>query len=249
MNQLFHHFGRYIDIKSTYFRLFLIIAGIIIVGLLAHWFKLNLPGLEAWIKHMGVFAPLAYILLFIIGTPFFLSVDALCLTAGALFPLTEACFYVVISTYLAAAIIFFLGRNVFRDRVTKLLANHPKLQDIGVLIEGDVKVMLLLRLLPLPFALLSYAFSVTQVRFIPYIVSTSGILVYHLTLVYLGYGAKNVFGSIHSANAPYPTNYPLFLVGSLVTIIIFAGLVKITQKKLCLIASDKSDYQQTNDKN
>ena len=244
MKSSFHHLGQYVENKSIYFRLFLIAAGIVIVSLLAHWFTLNLPGLESWINNMGAFAPLAYILLFTIGVPFFLSVDALCLAAGALFPLPEASLYVIISTYLSAAIIFYLGRNFFRDRVTKILARHPKLQNISLLIEDDLKILFLIRLLPLPFALLSYAFSVTQVRFFPYIISTSAILVYNLSLVFLGYGAKHIYAAMHSAQTFYTHNYPLFLVSSLIAIVIFTRLAKITHKKLCLIAAEKSNYQQ-----
>ncbi len=58
-----------------------------LVFLVAHEFELYLLDLEVWVKSLSMFAPLGFILLFMLLTPVFVSVDALCFAAGVLFPI------------------------------------------------------------------------------------------------------------------------------------------------------------------
>lgn len=173
----------------------LLFAGLVL--LIGHELELYLPDLEVWIQGMGAFAPLGFITLFVVLTPFFMSVDALCFAAGLLFPIGAGEFYIIIATYLAAAVIFYLGRYLLRDRVLTLLARHKHFSELDEVIkDNEFKLMFLLRLIPLPFAMLSYAFSVTQVRFWPYLAATRGVLIYNISLVYFGYTAKHLSGLI-----------------------------------------------------
>jgi len=236
---------RALEQKSLYSRLLLFIAGIIVLSLFAHWFKLYIPAIEVWIKGLGAWAPLVFILLFIGATPFFLSVDALCLAAGVLFPLLAGSLYIIISTYLAATVIFILGRFLLQNKVKQLLEKHPKLKNIDtILVNNDFKVMFLLRLLPLPFALLSYAFSATQVKFKAYILSTSGILIYNLTLVYFGYTAKHIASIAYSAQATNTINFPLLVVGAISILLILTLIVKIARKTLKQMTPDNTELKE-----
>lgn len=229
---------KYFGNRSNSFRFFGILGVIAAVIAFAHWFKLHLPGIESSIAELGPLAPFAFILLFVAATPFFLSVDALCLASGFLFSLTAGCVYVALSTYLAAAVIFFVGRHLLREKVEMLLKQHPKLQHIDKVLDNDeLKIMFILRLLPLPFAWLSYAFSVTQVKFKPYIISTSGILVYNLTLVYLGFTAKHLAAIKNTS----PVNYPLIIVGVVLVLIVFAMIVRLARQKIAKIAPEFND--------
>ena len=138
----------------------LAIAGVILI--IGHELELYLPDLELWIQKLGAFAPLGFIALFVVLTPVFISVDTLCFAAGLLFSLGAAEFYMTIATYLASALIFFLGRYLFKDRVVTFIAKHKQLATLDTTISNQpFKLMFLLRLTPLPFAMLSYAFSVT----------------------------------------------------------------------------------------
>ena len=233
MNNHLHNFYSYFGNSSLFLRLLMIAGGIIVLVLFAHWFELNITHVETWIKSLGALAPLAFILLFVVTTPFFLSVDAFCLVAGVLFPLTTGGFYIIISTYLAAAVIFILGRYFIQNKVKILLTKHPKLKSIDtLLIDNGLKIMFLLRLLPLPFALLSYAFSVTQVKFKPYIISTSGILIYNLTLVYFGYTTKHIASIASSAQSASSVNYPLLIVGVIVNLLVLAMIIHVARKTI-----------------
>ena len=202
-----------------------------VVLLIGHELKLYLPDLEVRIQDMGAFAPLGFIALFVALTPFFISADALCFAAGLLFPIGAGVFYIIIATYLASAVIFFLGRYLLRDRVLKHLAEHKRFSELNEVIKGnEFKLMFLLRLTPLPFAMLSYAFSVTQVRLRPYLIATSGILIYNISLVYFGYTAKHLSGLISEAPSQSTVSYPLLTVGLMISLAVLIYVAKIAGK-------------------
>ncbi len=204
-----------------------------VVLLIGHELKLYLPDLEVRIQNMGAFAPLGFIMLFVVLTPLFMSVDALCFAAGLLFPIGSGAFYITIATYLASALIFFLGRYLLRDRVLTHLAEYRRFSKLNEVIKGnEFKLMFLLRLTPLPFAMLSYAFSVTQVRFRPYLAATSGILIYNISLVYFGYTAKHLSGLISEASPQNTVSYPLLTVGLVIPLAVLIYVAKIAGKAL-----------------
>lgn len=207
----------------------LIFVGVVL--LIGHELKLYLPDLEVRIQSMGAFAPLGFIALFVVLTPFFISVDALCFAAGLLFPIGAGAFYIIIATYLASAVIFYLGRYLLRDKVLKHLAEHKRFSELNGIIKGnEFKLMFLLRLTPLPFAMLSYAFSVTEVRFRPYLAATSGILIYNISLVYFGYTAKHLSGLISEAPSQSTVSYPLLAVGLIIFVAVLIYVAKIAGK-------------------
>jgi len=198
------------------------------VLLIGHALKLYLPDLEVRIQNMGAFAPLGFIALFVVLTPFFISVDALCFAAGLLFPIGPGVFYIIIATYLASAVIFFLGRYLLRDNVVKHLDEHKRLSELNEIIkDNEFKLMFLLRLTPLPFALLSYAFSVSQVSFRSYLAATSGILIYNTSLVYFGYTAKHLSGLISEAPQQSTISYPLLTVGLVISLAVLSYVAKL----------------------
>jgi len=63
-------------------RLTVILAAVGIILIIGHELELYLPDLESWIQKQGVFAPLGFIMLFVVLTPVFVSVDTLCFCSG-----------------------------------------------------------------------------------------------------------------------------------------------------------------------
>ena len=204
--------------------------GLIFLG---HELELHLPDIEHWVNNLGPWAPLGFIVLFALSTPFFVSVDALCFAAGLLFSLGAGELYILISTYLAAAVSFVLGRYLFRQKVADYIARHKKFAALDAALGHQAfKLMFLLRLTPLPFAMLSYAFAVAQVRFWPYLIATSGILFYNLTLVYIGYTTKHIAGLVSGSTTQAPVSYPLLATGLLFTLGVLFYVSRLAAKTL-----------------
>lgn len=208
----------------------------VLVGLLliiGHKLELYFPDMELWIENLGAFAPLGFILLFVALTPFFISVDILCFAAGLLFSIGAGELYMIIATYLASALIFFLGRYLFRNKVISLISKHRRLTALYASIDKHpFKLMLLLRLTPLPFAMLSYALSVTQVGFWPYLGATSGILIYNTSLVYIGYTTKHLAGLVSGTAKQSCVPYPLLVLGVVISVLVLIYITKTAGKTI-----------------
>jgi len=219
----------------------LIFVGVVL--LIGHELELYLPDLEVWVQELGTFAPLGFIALFVVLTPLFASVDALCFAAGLLFPIGAGEFYIIIATYLASAIIFLLGRYLLRHRVLMFLGEYKRFSKLTTLVDHDAfKLMFLLRLTPLPFAILSYVLSVTQVRFWPYLAATTGILIYNTSLVYFGYTAKHLAGLVNGVSPHGSVSYPMLAMGFVISLAVLIYVAKIagdTVKRLNLYKNDR----------
>jgi uncharacterized membrane protein YdjX (TVP38/TMEM64 family) len=207
---------------------------IAIVVLIGHEFERYLSDMETWVGSLGVFVPLGFVFTFMILSPIFVSIDVLCFAAGLLFPIVTGELTAIIATYLSAAVIFFLGRNLIRERVLAFIAKHRRFATLDRIISGDnaFKLMLLLRLTPLPFAVISYALSVTHVKFWPYLVATSGILIYNGSLVYFGYTTKHLSGLIGRDSQINFSTYLLMIFGTLILLAILVYVAKIAHNTL-----------------
>ena len=209
----------------------LAIAGAIL--LIGHELELYLPDLELWVEKLGVYAPLGFIALFVVLTPFFVSVDTLCFAAGLLFSIGAAEFYMTVATYLASALIFLLGRYLFKDRVVTFIAKHKQFAALDAAINAQpFKLMFLLRLTPLPFAMLSYALSVTEVRFWPYLGATTGILIYNASLVYMGYTTKHLAGLVSGSAKQSGVSYPVLAFGVVISLLVLFYVTKIASETI-----------------
>ena len=218
----------------------LTVAGVILV--IGHELELYLPDLELWIQSLGALAPLGFILLFVVLTPVFVSVDTLCFAAGLLFSIGSGVLYIIIATYLAATLIFFLGRYLFKDKVITLIAKHKQLAALDTAINKQpFKLMFLLRITPLPFALLSYALAVTKVRFWPYLSATSGILIYNCSLVYMGYTTKHLAGLVSVSAKQSDVSYPLLALGLLISVLVLYYVTKIARETINQLSSESPD--------
>lgn len=225
------HLLRRIIVIST------IIIAIIIIG---YWLEQHVAIIEAWLADMGPWAGAGFIILFVILTPFLFSVDVLCVIAGALFSLNSAIAYVLIATMLAAAVIFYIGRYMAKDKVQMLLQKHPKLTMYERLIEKNgFNVMFLLRLLPLPFALMSYLFSITRIQFLPYWLATTGIFLYNSAIVYFGYIAMHMSKKL-SQGTDYTGPHNIMLVGGILgAILILYIITKIAHSQIEQMRSEQ----------
>ena len=108
--------------------------------------------------------------------------------------------------------------RLYRQFLYRFIAGHKRFATLDKVISGDnaFKLMLLLRLTPLPFAILSYALSVTQVNFWPYLAATSGIFIYNGSLVYLGYTTKHLSGLIKGASQTGFVSHTMLIFGLLI---------------------------------
>jgi len=166
--------------------LLLLIAGITTVIIYSDQF--DAPTLEAWIKDVGAAGPIVFMVIYAIGTVFFVPGSVLTLAGGALFGPLLGTFYNLTAATIGAMISFIASRYLAHDWVEKKTGGRLKQLKQGVEEEGW-KFVAFVRLVPLfPFNILNYALGLTKIKFSHYSIATyicmlPGAIAY----TYLGY--------------------------------------------------------------
>lgn len=143
----------------------------------------------AGIEGLGAWGPVLFVLIYIVATVLFVPGSALTLGAGALFGVGLGSALVSVGATLGATAAFLVGRYFARDWVAKKIEGNAKFKaiDRAVADEGW-KIVGLTRLSPaFPFALLNYAFGLTQVKLRDYVLASwIGMMPGTVMYVYLG---------------------------------------------------------------
>jgi uncharacterized membrane protein YdjX (TVP38/TMEM64 family) len=143
---------------------------------------------QRWVKDLGPIGYVVYVLAYIVVCVTFLPASPLTIGAGAIFGFVEGAIVVVIGATLGATASFLLGRTIMRRRIEAMAANNVKFRalDRAIAREGG-KIVFLVRLAPIfPFAFINFAFGLTGVRTLSYIVATFfGIIPVTLAFVYI----------------------------------------------------------------
>ena len=175
---------------KTGWKLALALIAVVLIFLL--WLQLPLAEwivqFRHWILALGALGVVAFVCLYVLITALLGPASALTLTAGLAygawgFPL------VVVSATLAASVAFLLGRYVARERVTRWINRDARLRALNTAISTQGwRVVGLMRLSPmLPYGVQNYLFSVTRIRFVPYVLATMiGIMPATALYVYIG---------------------------------------------------------------
>jgi uncharacterized membrane protein YdjX (TVP38/TMEM64 family)/rhodanese-related sulfurtransferase len=172
--------------KSKLLLLALLVAGI---GLAIFYRdQFDAQTLEAWVAGAGVAGPLLFMLIYILGTIFFLPGSVLTLAGGALFGPFWGTFYNLTAATIGAICSFLIARYLAADWVEQKTGGRLKQLKQGVESEGW-QFVAFVRLVPLfPFNLLNYALGLTRIKLSHYSIATyifmlPGAIAY----TYLGY--------------------------------------------------------------
>jgi uncharacterized membrane protein YdjX (TVP38/TMEM64 family)/rhodanese-related sulfurtransferase len=178
--------------KTTLIRLALfviLVAGIALVVIYRE--HLDADALQSWVEAAGAAAPLLFMLIYILGTVFFLPGSLLTLLGGALFGPVMGTFYNLTAATIGAMFAFLIARYLASDWVASKTGGRIKQLINGVENEGW-RFVAFVRLVPLfPFNLLNYALGLTKIKFSHYGMTTyicmlPGAIAY----TYLGYIGK-----------------------------------------------------------
>lgn len=156
----------------------------------------------AWLAGLGAWAPLMFLVIYIITCLCFLPVSVLTLGAGVLWGFGRGSAYILISATIAGIICFALSRHFARRWIAPRLEAHPafKALDEAVAREGW-KIVALVRLTPVfPFAVTSYGFGLTRVPMWQYILCSVAMIPGTMMYVYIG----TLLGDLAGLRQPAP---------------------------------------------
>lgn len=129
---------------------------------------------QSYVQGLGAAGYVLYVLAYIVCCVFFIPAIALTLGAGAIYGFALGSTIVIIGGTLGATAAFLLARTIFRKKVEAMTAGNAKFRalDRAIAAEGT-KIVFLIRLAPIfPFTWVNYAFGLTGISTLRYIVAT-----------------------------------------------------------------------------
>ncbi len=184
------------------------------------------------VQHLGPWAPVVFILLYVAGTLLFIPTGLFSLAAGAFFGIGVGFILISIAFLISAVGGFMAGRYWSRGWILEKAAANKKIKALDHAIgEEGWKIIFLLRVSSiLPFMILNYGLGLSKARFKHFFI-TSWIAMTPGALFHIWMGA--FFGSmiIHKGQKTL-TEWILLGVGLLVNIGVSLYLVFVTKKAL-----------------
>ena len=145
-------------------------AGIALV--IAYRDQLDAAQIKSLLSDTGAAAPVVFMVLYAVGTVFFLPGSLLTLLGGALFGPWWGTFYNLTGATIGAMLSFLVARYLASDWVSRKTGGRMKQLIKGVENEGW-RFVAFTRLVPLfPFNLLNYALGLTRISFSQYSIAT-----------------------------------------------------------------------------
>ena len=144
------------------------------------------------VKGLGFAGYVLFTVVYAVCCVLFVPASVLTLGAGAIYGLGTGTAVVLVGATLGATLSFLLAKTVMRKRIERMTAGNAKFQalDRAIAKEG-AKIVFLIRLSPVfPFTYINYAFGLTGVKTLPYVVASFfGMIPGTFAYVYLGSAA------------------------------------------------------------
>mmetsp|Transcript_105121 Transcript_105121/g.307209 ORF Transcript_105121/g.307209 Transcript_105121/m.307209 type:complete len:312 (+) Transcript_105121:53-988(+) len=127
-----------------------------------------------YIESYGAMGPVLFFGVFVLAECLSLPGSPLLLSSGYLFGLQLGCAISLLALSTAAIISFLLARTVLRPQLIQIAEENETFQNINCAVQAEgFKIVFLLRLAPLlPFALSNYAYGLSSVGFLDFLLAT-----------------------------------------------------------------------------
>jgi len=134
----------------------------------------NIDRLDAWFAGLGFWAPLVFVVLWIVAAVFFLPGLAITIAGGLIFGAVWGTVWTTVGANLGAIAAFLIGRYAARDMVEGMVEKNKALRKIdeGVARQGW-RMLLITRLVPIfPFNVQNYVYGLTDIPIRTYVLVT-----------------------------------------------------------------------------
>jgi uncharacterized membrane protein YdjX (TVP38/TMEM64 family) len=156
---------------------------------------LHFDGIEAWIKDLGPWAMVIFVLLYVVLGSVFVPDTILGIAAGTMFGFAHGLLAATLGSLLGAVVQYALSRRLLRPTVETFIRSRPSLSAIQVaVLQQEFRLQFLIRLTPLNRTLTNYMLGAAGVGFIRFIAACVGFLPILCLEVYFGYAGKQMAG-------------------------------------------------------
>jgi uncharacterized membrane protein YdjX (TVP38/TMEM64 family) len=151
-----------------------------------------LTAFQEYVRGLGPTGYALYAAVYAVCVVLFVPASILTLGAGAIYGLWTGVAVVLVGATLGATGAFLLARSLLRERIERMTEGNVKFRalDRAIAREG-AKIVFLVRLAPVfPFTYINYAFGLTGVATLPYVLASAvGMIPGTFAYVYLGSAA------------------------------------------------------------
>ena len=191
-------------LSSIKAKLLLAVGTVIVLATMAYFFPL-VPALEhvsAWLGGLGVIGAALFAVLIAVSSLCLLPASPFIIAASAVFGFSLGLLTSAVGIILGAASGYLLSRLFLRRDLADQLKGRPTFKAIDQAIaEEGWKIVLLLRLCPIPFGLANYLYGLTAIRFLPYLLTSFlGAIPGMILFSHLGSAGKAGLQAIASGN-------------------------------------------------
>ncbi len=139
--------------------------GAVVILALGHELHRHLQAIEAWVRSLGAWGPLAFVAIYVACTILLVPDSVFGVAAGLLFGLPLGTLVILAGTVLGALVEFPLAHHLFRAPVERFVTHRPALAAIRrAVARGDARLQAMIRLTPINRAVLSYVLASSGVR-------------------------------------------------------------------------------------
>ena len=220
--------------KVSRLRLYLSLGIISIWLIIGFFFFQDVGSFIEWFDELGPLSSVVYCLVVSLAIVLVLPTPVLKVGAGALFPYWLAVLVNFVASLIGGLIAFLLGRWLFRDYISQIVASDERLVKLESAInEEAMQISVLVRLSPLlPDELLNYVMSSSPVSVRVFFLSNLSSIVYSLAYAYFGLAAgKLVFsGEGMEGFAKSPAGTILLIIGVIASILVTVVIARMTKK-------------------
>ncbi|MBI5642374.1 MAG: TVP38/TMEM64 family protein [Deltaproteobacteria bacterium] len=151
----------------------LIIAAAVSVRVFGLTDYLDRERLRLWVESFGLWGPIVYILIYSVGPSLMMPGLPITVIGGVLFGPVWGSIYVLLGATIGAGIAFLIARYMGRGWV-ETIVKESRFRELDKKVEAHGwKIVAFTRLIPLfPYNFLNYAFGLTRVRFLDYLLAT-----------------------------------------------------------------------------
>ena len=221
------------DWPRTILRWALVATALVVGFLLLRYLGGYLPIFKDWVKGLGAWGPLVFIVGYVFTVVALLPAVVLTLSAGGIFGLIGT-FYVFVGAVLGSILAFLVSRHFARRAIEQRIQGDPRFAAIDRAVGAEgLKIVFLIRLSPVfPFVFVNYALGLTRVRLVDYALASFGMLPGTLLYVYTGKILGDVAVVAGGASVAGPWYYALLGVGFAATLGVTVIITRIATRSL-----------------
>ena len=185
------------------------------------------------IGSMGPWAPVLFVVAYVLSSIFLAPVFLLTIAAGAIFGLWRGTLLVFVTKMISSTVVFGLASPLSRSRLMRWADRDPRVAAVRRAVADDgVWVMFLLRLSPVvPFVLLNYALALSGVRYRNFVIAMAGTLPTIVMYVYYGKIIGDVAKIAAGVSPPRgPEDYLLLVTGLIATVLATTSITRASKR-------------------